>query len=189
MCPFDECLIRLTHQLLSYDHAIVMTAMLQSNTNDVNTLNYITMEEISRRTGMHSRDTLRYVCSLEEHKFLKSFSKIYDSKRVTFYGIDYFETFDFVLTTLHIIKSRLTDDQCFWCKTCRKMYSIYDCLFANENWEVKCPIDNSHETVHKDSYESQHYAPGILELIDIMKSLKNKTPEKKVTHEIYKNVV
>lgn len=178
MCEFEILAKELVEHTLEYEHYIVFCSILQKDVDDNNKLQYLSIEEICLRTNLHSRDVMKYVTVLLNNKFLQSYVKTINKKRMTIYGVCYARMLNFSYAMLQIISESLSQKYDFWCATCGIEYSIEKCL-NNETLTPQCPCDTSH-TLSNIQYTHTHENTKdiIQHLLNRIDTLRNKTPKR-----------
>lgn len=173
MCEFETVAVEILEQILTYEHLIVFTAILQKEIH-ASTLEYISMDDICKRTNLHSRDAMKYVTSLLNNKIIESMTRTFEKKRVVVYGIQYARMFNFLHMSLKNINDNLSNRKCeFYCAQCTKDYSLEECL-DSQTLNVQCPIDATHKLEDGKIYVKEK--KNIQKMLRQISSLKNKIP-------------
>lgn len=144
MCRFEELALELVEYVLEYEHVIIFTAILQLGQEPL--LDYLSIEEISSRTNIHSRDVMSYVNVLLRNKFLESCTRIVSGKRIAVYGINYHRMMNFMYVVLNNMYAAICETFDFYCEQCDADYHLNQCLNTT-TFVPQCMRDSTH-TLH-----------------------------------------
>lgn len=151
MCEFENIALDIVHSVLSYEHVIIFHAILQKN--EVGPLNYITLENISMITNLHHRDVMKYLGTLIRNKFVDTYIRTVNKRRISYYGINYIQFMNFSFITLKTIRTQLGRKHDFYCESCKRNLNVDECL--DNSFQVSCPFNKSHILTKNKSFETE----------------------------------
>lgn len=173
MCEFESFAKDIVKSIASYEQFIVFSAILQEEVEG--NLSYIFVDDICKRTNIHTRDVMRHLNILVKHKFVDTCSRLVDKRRTVAYGIDYAAMMNFVYSMFVKIQTTLQTKYDFHCASCNKNYTISDCMNMY-TLEVACPCNFTHDMT--ECKKNDNELDKIQQLMTRLQSLKGKHPRR-----------